>query len=135
MFRCVLLLVETWEVETLELPQQLDLREVAGGEDAWSGHFLGGDRSIASEDSRRPCEDAFGNIIRLLLFSGARRSEIVKLSRDRVLPDRLELPPTHTKMGACVFRLDGAGLGLAGVGGRPIADDSRPKPGHHAHYR
>src|SRR5262249_55943985 len=31
MFRCVLLLVETWEVETLELPQQLDLREVAGG--------------------------------------------------------------------------------------------------------
>jgi hypothetical protein len=129
-------MVETWEVETLELPQQLDLREVdvVGGEDAWSGHSLGGDRSIASEDSRRPCEDAFGNIIPPLLLTGARRSEIAKLSRDRVLPDRLVLPPTHTKMGACVFRLDGAGFGLAGVGSRPIAD-GRPRPGHHAHYR
>src|SRR5262249_61813597 len=106
MFRCVLLLVETWEVETLELPQQLDLREVAGGENAWSGHFLGGDRSNASEDSRRPCEDAFGNIIRLLLFSGARRSEIVTLSRERVLPARLEQPPTPTKTRASLRRHD-----------------------------
>jgi integrase len=42
---------------------------------------------------------AFGNIIRLLLLTGARRSEIAKLSRDRILSDRLLLPPTHTKMG------------------------------------
>jgi hypothetical protein len=129
-----LLLVETRDVETLELPQQLDLRgsRCSWGEDAWRGHSLEGDR--ASEDGRRPCEDAFGNIIRPLLLTSARRSEIAKLSRDRVLPDRLELPPTHSKKGACVFRLNGAGLGFAGVGSRPIAD-GRPKPGHHAHYR
>src|SRR5262245_44880702 len=42
---------------------------------------------------------AFGNIIRLLLLTGARRSEIAKLSRERMLSDRLVLPPTHTKMG------------------------------------
>ena len=42
---------------------------------------------------------AFGNIIRLLLLTGARRSEIAKLTRDRILSDRLLLPPTHTKMG------------------------------------
>src|SRR5262245_1172418 len=42
---------------------------------------------------------AFGNIIRLLLLTGARRSEIAKLSRDRILSDRLLLPPAHTKMG------------------------------------
>jgi integrase len=42
---------------------------------------------------------AFGNIIRLLLLAGARRSEIAKLSRERILSDRLVLPPTHTKMG------------------------------------
>jgi integrase len=42
---------------------------------------------------------AFGNIIRLLLLTGARRSEIAKLSRERILSDRLVLPPTHTKMG------------------------------------
>src|SRR5262249_4458837 len=56
----------TREVETFELPQQLDLREVdVVGGDAWSGHSLGGDRSIANEDSRRPCEDASR---RLVLF-------------------------------------------------------------------
>jgi hypothetical protein len=33
------------------------------------------------------------------LLTGARRSEIAKLSRDRILSDRLVLPPTHTKMG------------------------------------
>jgi integrase len=32
------------------------------------------------------------------LLTGARRSEIAKLSRDRILSDRLVLPPTHTKM-------------------------------------
>src|SRR5262249_49418283 len=42
---------------------------------------------------------AFGNIIRLLLLTGARRGEIAKLTRDRILSDRLVLPPTHTKMG------------------------------------
>jgi integrase len=42
---------------------------------------------------------AFGNIIRLLLLTGARRSEIAKLTRDRILSDRLVLPPSHTKMG------------------------------------
>jgi integrase len=42
---------------------------------------------------------AFGNIIRLLLLTGARRSEIAKLTRDRILSDRLLLPPTHTKVG------------------------------------
>jgi len=33
------------------------------------------------------------------LLTGARRSEIAKISRDRILSDRLLLPPTHTKMG------------------------------------
>jgi integrase len=33
------------------------------------------------------------------LLTGARRSEIAKLTRDRILSDRLVLPPTHTKMG------------------------------------
>jgi integrase len=42
---------------------------------------------------------AFGNIIRLLLLSGARRGEIAKLARDRVLSESLRLPPLHTKMG------------------------------------
>src|SRR5262249_34690688 len=42
---------------------------------------------------------AFGNIIRLLLLTGARRSEIAKLTRDRILPDRLVPPPPHTKRG------------------------------------
>ena len=42
---------------------------------------------------------AFGNIIWLLLLTGARRSEIAKLSRDRILSDSLVLPTTHTKMG------------------------------------
>src|SRR5262249_11237161 len=42
---------------------------------------------------------AFSNITRRLLLTGARRSEIAKLSRDRILSDRLVLPPTHTKMG------------------------------------
>jgi len=41
----------------------------------------------------------FGNIIRLLLLTGARRSEIAKLTRDRILSEHLVLPPTHTKMG------------------------------------
>jgi integrase len=43
---------------------------------------------------------AFGNAIRLLLLTGARRGEIAKLTRDRILSDRLVLPPSHTKMGA-----------------------------------
>jgi len=38
---------------------------------------------------------ALGNIIRPLL-PGARRSEIAKLTRDRILSDRLLLPQTHT---------------------------------------
>jgi integrase len=42
---------------------------------------------------------AFGNIIRLLLLSAARRGEIAKLARERILSDRLVLPPLHTKMG------------------------------------
>ena len=40
-----------------------------------------------------------GHAFGLLLLTGARRSEIAKLSRDRILSDRLVLPPTHTKMG------------------------------------
>ena len=42
---------------------------------------------------------SFGNVIRLLLLSGARRGEIAKLERQRILSDRLVLPPQHTKMG------------------------------------
>jgi integrase len=42
---------------------------------------------------------SFGNVIRLLLLSGARRGEIAKLTRDRILSDRLVLPPLHTKSG------------------------------------
>ena len=42
---------------------------------------------------------SFGNIIRLLVLTAARRGEIAKLTRDRVRPDRLVLPPSHTKMG------------------------------------
>jgi integrase len=47
------------------------------------------------------CDDrgSFGNIIRLLLLSGARRGEIAKLSCDRILSDRVVLPPLHTKTG------------------------------------
>jgi integrase len=47
------------------------------------------------------CESrgVFGNILRLLLLTGARRGEIAKLTHDRVLSDRLVLPPGHTKMG------------------------------------
>jgi integrase len=47
------------------------------------------------------CEgrSVFGNILRLLLLTGARRGEIAKLTRDRVLSDRFILPPGHTKMG------------------------------------
>jgi integrase len=42
---------------------------------------------------------SFGNVIRLLLLTGARRGEIAKLSRERIVADRLVLPPSHTKMG------------------------------------
>jgi integrase len=42
---------------------------------------------------------AFGNIIRMLLLTGTRRSEIAKLTRERILPNRIELPPSHTKTG------------------------------------
>ncbi|HEY2528773.1 MAG TPA: integrase arm-type DNA-binding domain-containing protein [Xanthobacteraceae bacterium] len=42
---------------------------------------------------------SFGNIIRFLLLTGARRGEIAKLTRDRVLSDRLVLPSSDTKMG------------------------------------
>jgi len=41
----------------------------------------------------------FGNILRLLLLSGTRRNEIATLTRDRILADRLVLPPSHTKTG------------------------------------
>jgi integrase len=42
---------------------------------------------------------SFGNVIRLLLLTGARRGEIAKLTRDRIMPDRLVLPALHTKSG------------------------------------
>jgi integrase len=42
---------------------------------------------------------SFGNVIRLLLLTGARRGEIAKLTRDRILSDRLVLPALHTKSG------------------------------------
>jgi hypothetical protein len=42
---------------------------------------------------------SFGGIIRLLLLTGTRRSEIAKLIREQLLPDRLVLPPPVTKMG------------------------------------
>src|SRR5262249_15947905 len=47
------------------------------------------------------CESrhSFGNIIRVLLLTGTRRSEIAKLTRDRILSDRIVLPATHTKTG------------------------------------
>ena len=41
----------------------------------------------------------FGNILRLLLLTGTRRNEIATLTRDRILSDRLVLPPSHTKTG------------------------------------
>jgi integrase len=41
----------------------------------------------------------FGNIFRLLLLTGTRRNEIATLTRDRILSDRLVLPPSHTKTG------------------------------------
>ena len=53
---------------------------------------------------------SFGNIVRLLLLSGARKSEIAKLTHDRILinkpirddilADFIELPPLSTKTGA-----------------------------------
>jgi integrase len=42
---------------------------------------------------------SFGNMIRLLLLSGTRRGEIAKLMRDRILADRIVLPPLSTKSG------------------------------------
>jgi integrase len=42
---------------------------------------------------------AFGNVIRLLLLSAARRGEIAKLAGEGVTADRIVLPPQHTKMG------------------------------------
>src|SRR6516162_390614 len=42
---------------------------------------------------------SFGNLVRPLLLTGARRGEIAKLTRDRVLSDRLVLPPLSTKTG------------------------------------
>jgi integrase len=57
------------------------------------------DREIVAVWNAAADRGAFGNIILLLLLTGARRSEIAKLSRDRILSDRLLLPPTHTKMG------------------------------------
>ena len=37
--------------------------------------------------------------MRLLLLTGTRRNEIATLTRDRILSDRLVLPPSHTKTG------------------------------------
>jgi integrase len=42
---------------------------------------------------------SFGNLVRLLLLTGARRGEIAKLTRDRIHSDRLVLPPLSTKTG------------------------------------
>jgi integrase len=42
---------------------------------------------------------SFGNLVRLLLLTGARRGEIAKLTRDRILSDRLVLPALSTKTG------------------------------------
>jgi integrase len=42
---------------------------------------------------------SFGNLVRLLLLTGARRGEIAELTRDRILSDRLVLPPLSTKTG------------------------------------
>ena len=42
---------------------------------------------------------AFGRIMRLSLLCATRRSEIAKLTRDRVLSDRIVLPPLSTKSG------------------------------------
>jgi integrase len=52
---------------------------------------------------------SFGNVVRLLLLTGARKSEIAKLTRDRILiakiirddilADFIELPPLSTKTG------------------------------------
>jgi integrase len=48
---------------------------------------------------RRRGRRSFGNLVRLLLLTGARRGEIAKLTRDRILSDRLVLPPLSTKTG------------------------------------
>ena len=42
---------------------------------------------------------AFGRVIRLLLLTGARRSEIAKLIRNRLLPDRIVMEMVDTKQG------------------------------------
>src|SRR5262249_36090974 len=61
-------------------------------------------RALAHHDIVALCSAAagrapLGNLTRLLLLAGARGGEIAKLTRDRILSDRLVLPPTHTKMG------------------------------------
>ena len=42
---------------------------------------------------------AFGRVIRLLLLTGARRSEIAKLTRNRLLSDRIVMEMVDTKQG------------------------------------
>jgi integrase len=57
------------------------------------------DHEIAAVWNACANRGAFGNVIRLLLLSGARRGEIAKLTREQLLPDRFVMPPLHTKMG------------------------------------
>lgn len=42
---------------------------------------------------------SFGNLVRLLLLTGARRGEIAKFTHDSILKDRIVLPPLPTKTG------------------------------------
>jgi hypothetical protein len=44
-------------------------------------------------------EKTIGRYIRALILTGARRSEMARLTRSMILPDRIALPATHTKQG------------------------------------
>jgi hypothetical protein len=59
-------------------------------------------RSTMSKSS--PCGmppkgGSFGNLVRLLLLTGARRGEIAKLTHDSILKDRIVLPPFSNQTG------------------------------------
>lgn len=57
------------------------------------------DKELASLWNTADAETVLGRYIRALILTGARRSELSRLSWSMVADDRLVLPPSHTKQG------------------------------------